>query len=61
MKVLLVEDDEFKAADILKILEESFARAEVLRAMSVTSAMKAISSETFALAACVACRTWVGP
>ncbi|QOZ75116.1 hypothetical protein XH83_06490 [Bradyrhizobium sp. CCBAU 53351] len=49
MKVLLVEDDEFKATDILKVLEESLAEAEVLRAMSVTSAMKAINSETFAL------------
>jgi CheY-like chemotaxis protein len=49
MKVLLVEDDEFKATDILKVLGETLARAEVLRAMSVTSAMKAINSETFAL------------
>jgi CheY-like chemotaxis protein len=47
MKVLLVEDDEFKATDILKVLEESFAHDQVLRAMSVTSAMKAISNETF--------------
>lgn len=49
MKVLLVEDDEFKATDILKVLGESLSQAEVLRAMSVTSAMKAINSETFAL------------
>ena len=49
MKALLVEDDEFKATDILKVLEERFAHDQVFRAMSVTSAMKAISTETFAV------------
>ncbi|WP_315781534.1 MULTISPECIES: hypothetical protein [unclassified Bradyrhizobium] len=49
MNVLLVEDDEFKATDILKVLEESFSSSSVVRAMSVTSALKAINGETFAL------------
>lgn len=49
MKILLVEDDEFKASDIVKILEDSVANATVIRAMSATSAMKAINSETFPL------------
>jgi CheY-like chemotaxis protein len=49
MKILLVEDDEFKAADITKVLADSLPRAGVLRAMSVTSAMRAINSDAFAL------------
>ncbi|WP_083839121.1 response regulator [Bradyrhizobium sp. STM 3809] len=49
MSVLLVEDDEFKATDILKVLEEKFASSSVVRATSVTSALKAVNRETFAL------------
>src|SRR4051794_38117306 len=49
MNILLVEDDEFKAADILKVLGESLPGAEIIRAMSVTSALKAIHSSSFFL------------
>lgn len=49
MKVLLVEDDEFKAADIVKVLADSLPTAEVTRATSVTSAMRAIASDSFTL------------
>jgi CheY-like chemotaxis protein len=49
MKVLLVEDDEFKATDISRVLADSLPRAEVLRATSVTSAMRAITNDHFAL------------
>jgi CheY-like chemotaxis protein len=49
MKILLVEDDEFKATDIAKVLAESLPDATVQRAMSVTSALRAIDSERFSL------------
>src|SRR4051812_37317407 len=43
MRVLLVEDDEFKAADISKVLAETFEPEVVVRANSVTSALRAIA------------------
>lgn len=49
MEVLLVEDDEFKAADLLRILEEGLTAPIVTRAMSVTSALRAITSTSFNL------------
>jgi len=49
MKILLVEDDEFKATDIAKVLSESMPDAAVQRAMSVTSALRAIDSQRFSL------------
>ena len=47
MQILLVEDDEFKAADIAKILAESVPDAAIQRAMSVTAALKAITAGAF--------------
>lgn len=49
MNILLVEDDEFKAGDIAKIIAESLPEASVQRAMSVTSALRAITDERFSL------------
>jgi CheY-like chemotaxis protein len=49
MNVLLVEDDEFKATDITKVLTEYSPQVHVQRAMSVSSALKAITRETFSL------------
>ena len=49
MKILLVEDDEFKATDILKVLTDSLPNAIVERAMSVTSALRAINGASFSL------------
>lgn len=46
-KILLVEDDEFKAADILKIVTELFPEASADRANSVTSALRAISARDY--------------
>jgi CheY-like chemotaxis protein len=49
MTLLLVEDDEFKAADIAKVLSESLPGTEVQRAMSVTSALRAMTNNIFRL------------
>jgi CheY-like chemotaxis protein len=49
MRILLVEDDEFKATDILKVLTDSLPSATVERAMSVTSALRAIDGNSFSL------------
>lgn len=49
MNVLLVEDDEFKAADITKVLADSLPSASVQRATSVTSALREITNESFSL------------
>ena len=49
MKILLVEDDEFKATDIAKVLADSLPEATVQRATSVTSALRAIDSDRFSL------------
>lgn len=49
MNVLLVEDDEFKAADIAKVLADSLPDAEVQRAMSVTSALRAMTNDSYSL------------
>jgi CheY-like chemotaxis protein len=49
MRILLVEDDEFKAADIAKVIVESLPDALVCRAMSVTSALRAITNDNFSL------------
>jgi CheY-like chemotaxis protein len=49
MNVLLVEDDEFKAADITKVLAEHSPELIVRRAMSVSSALRAITAETFSV------------
>ena len=49
MKVLLVEDDEFKAADLMRMLHSRLSAPQVTRAASVTSALRAITSEHFGL------------
>jgi CheY-like chemotaxis protein len=49
VNVLLVEDDEFKAADIEKVLSEALPVADVQRAMSVTSALRAMTGNRYAL------------
>ena len=49
MMVLLVEDDEFKAADLTRLLHENLPPHQVTRAASVTSALRAITSDRFDL------------
>jgi CheY-like chemotaxis protein len=49
VNVLLVEDDEFKAADITKVLADSLPDADVQRAMSVTSALRAMTNHSYSL------------
>jgi CheY-like chemotaxis protein len=49
VNVLLVEDDEFKAADIAKVLGDSLPAADVQRAMSVTSALRAMTDKRYSL------------
>jgi CheY-like chemotaxis protein len=49
MRILLVEDDEFKATDIAKVVSDSLPTATVLRAMSVTSALRLINGDSFSL------------
>jgi CheY-like chemotaxis protein len=49
MKLLLVEDDEFKATDIAKVLADSLPGALVERATSVTSALRAMTKDRFSL------------
>jgi CheY-like chemotaxis protein len=49
MKILLIEDDEFKASDIAKVLADTLPDATVQRAMSVTSALRAINGEKYSL------------
>lgn len=49
MRTLLVEDDEFKASDIQKLVEEVLPSADLMRAMSVTSSLQVISGEEFPL------------
>ncbi|MGD0107878.1 MAG: hypothetical protein ABSC06_28130 [Rhodopila sp.] len=49
MNVLVVEDDEFKAADLLKLLQEGVTGAVIIRAASVTSALRAITYGKFDL------------
>ena len=49
MNVLLVEDDEFKAADIAKVLTDSLPHAKVQRATSVTSALRSMTNQNYSL------------
>jgi CheY-like chemotaxis protein len=49
MNVLLIEDDEFKAADVTKVLAEYCPELSLQRATSVSSALKAITAQTFSL------------
>ena len=49
MMVLLVEDDEFKAADLVRLLHENLPPHQFTRAASVTSALRAITSNRFDL------------
>jgi CheY-like chemotaxis protein len=49
VNILLIEDDEFKASDIAKVIADSMPHATVRRATSVTSALKAITEVTFSL------------
>jgi CheY-like chemotaxis protein len=49
MTVLLVEDDEFKASDIVKVVQEWDPDAQVRRAASFTSASRLILNHTFEL------------
>jgi CheY-like chemotaxis protein len=47
MKILLVEDDEFKAADLGAIILEVYRDACIERAMSVTAALRWLSTQKF--------------
>jgi CheY-like chemotaxis protein len=47
MNVLLVEDDEFKATDIIKVLGDVLEVTGVKRAMSVTSSLRMVTRESF--------------
>src|SRR4051812_12329921 len=47
MNILLVEDDEFKAADIIRAAEEVAENLNFVRAASVTSALRRISTEDY--------------
>lgn len=49
MRILLVEDDEFKAADLIRLLEECISNASIERAASVTSALRAITTGQYEL------------
>lgn len=49
MNILLVEDDDFKAADIAKVIAEVSSGNEIEKATSVTSALKAMSNRPFDL------------
>ncbi len=49
MSILLVEDDDFKAADLKKVVHELLPDVKMSSAISVTSALKALSRETFNL------------
>lgn len=49
MDVLLVEDDEFKAADIVRVLDDFLREAAVTRAASVTSALRSLTQCAFDL------------
>lgn len=49
MKILLVEDDEFKATEISKELADHLPASAVERATSVTSALKTITSVNYSL------------
>ncbi|WP_294210581.1 hypothetical protein [uncultured Sphingomonas sp.] len=49
MNVLVVEDDEFKAADIVRLISEAIGSATITRAASVTSALRAITAGGFPL------------
>jgi CheY-like chemotaxis protein len=49
MKILLIEDDEFKATDVAKVLADTLPEANVERATSVTSALRAINGERYSL------------
>lgn len=47
MRVLLIEDDEFKAADISRAIEDLDRLAIIERAASVTSALRCITDQQF--------------
>lgn len=49
MDVLLVEDDEFKAADITRVVAERLPTAVLTRAASVTSALRKLTADQFNL------------
>lgn len=49
MNILLVEDDEFKATDISKVIDDCLPEVTVQRATSVTSALRAITSGNFSV------------
>jgi CheY-like chemotaxis protein len=49
MNVLLVEDDEFKAADIARLLNEGLPASTLERAASVTSALRMITAGAYDL------------
>jgi CheY-like chemotaxis protein len=49
LTILLVEDDAFKAADIIRALEEVDRNIQVEKAASVTSALRLITKTDFAL------------
>ena len=49
MRILLVEDDEYKSTDISRVILERLGQCEVIKAASVTSALRKVTSEPFNL------------
>lgn len=49
MDILLIEDDEFKAADLTRTLDDIFDDPNITRAASVTSALRIITAQRFGI------------
>lgn len=49
IRVLVIEDDEFKSTDLIRVLEACLSQPQITRASSVTSALRVITSEVFQL------------
>jgi CheY-like chemotaxis protein len=49
MQILIIEDDDYKSSDICRLIEEHVEECEVVKAASVTSAMRAVSASRFDL------------
>jgi len=48
LKILIVEDDEYKGSDISRVVGDHFSEAQIERAGSVTSALRAVTQGGFA-------------
>lgn len=49
MRILLVEDDDYKSSDIARAIVKKLNNSEVIKAASVTSALRYVSSQSFDL------------